>query len=253
MILSMAPLALSLESDGDQPSLVVSGHVDETNVDRLVTVLDHLVEENERCVSLDLADVTSIDETALSCLAESADTFSKRQKRLRIKDASNAVQQTLDRHIMMDLFCCERKCTGHACELTAQFCRTEVFTLPNEPANCSEARRRVRQVAESVGLGGNWLRDVIVAVGEAVANAIKHGGIGSKDDSFTVSCIASPKQISISVSDSGSGFSPKELPTFEDALFRESGRGVYCMNALMDEVSFNFESGTSVRLVKYMA
>jgi anti-sigma regulatory factor (Ser/Thr protein kinase)/ABC-type transporter Mla MlaB component len=250
MALGIAPLSLSLESNGKQPSLIVSGHVDETNIDRLVTVLDHLAEEHERCVSLDLAEVPSIDATALECLAESAGTFSGRRRRLHIKDASDAVQQSLDRHLLMDIFCCEAECAGHACEIAARVCHMDLFTLPSEPACCSEARNRVKQVAESAGLVGNWLRDVMVAVGEAVSNAIRHGSVGADNGSFTVSCIANPERISISVSDSGPGFCIEDVPTFEDALFREHGRGIHCMNALMDEVSFSFEGGTSVRLVK---
>jgi len=249
--LGVAPLSLSLESGGNKPSLVVSGHVDETNIDRLVTVLDHLVEEHERCVSLDLAEVASIDTTALGYLVESAGTFTERRRRLHIKDASHAVQEKLDRHLLMDLFCCEAECAGHTCEIASRVCRMDLFTLPSEPVNCGEARVRVRQVAESVGLGGNWLRDVMVAVGEAVSNAVRHGS-SSADDTFTVSCIANPERISISVSDSGPGFTIDDVPAFEDALFRENGRGIHCMNALMDEVSFSFEGGTSVRLVKRM-
>ena len=250
MALSIAPLSLTLESDGNQPSLVVSGHVDETNIDRLVTVLDHLVEEHEHCVSLDLTDVASIDATALGCLAESAGTFSERRRRLHLKDASDAVQQSLDRHLLMDILCSEPECAGHACEIAARICRMDLFTLPSDAAYCREARDRVRQVAESAGLGGNWLRDVLLAVGEAVSNAIRHGSIGADDSSFTVSCIANPERISISVSDNGPGFRIQDIPNFEDALFREHGRGIHCMNVLMDEVGFSFEGGTSVRLVK---
>lgn len=250
MALGVAPLSLSLDSGGKQPSLIVSGHVDETNIDRLVTVLDHLVEEHERCVSLDLADVTSIDAIALGHLAESANTFSERRRRLHIKGASHAVRQSLDRHLLMDLFCCEPECAGRACEITARICRMDLFTLPSDPLYCREARNRVSQVAESVGLGGNWLRDVMIAVGEAISNAVRHGSAGVDDSSFTVSCIANPERISISVSDSGPGFRLEDVPAFEDALFREHGRGIHCMTALMDEVSFSFEGGTSVRLVK---
>ena len=46
------------------------------------------------------------------------------------------------------------------------------------------------------------------------------------------------------------GFRLEDVPRFEDALFKEHGRGIHCMTALMDEVSFSFEGGTSVRLVK---
>ena len=250
MAINSAPLSLSLESDGIQPSLVVSGQVDETNVYRLVKVLDHLVEEHERCISLDLTDVASIDMTALGCLAESANAFNEKQRRLHLKDVSGAVQQSIDRHLLRDLFCCEVECAGRACEVAASACQMDLFTLPSELACCHEARNRVMQVAESVGLDGDWLRDVMLAVGEAITNAVRHGHSGEPDSTFTVSCIANPERVSISVSDNGAGFSMGDIPTFEEALLMEHGRGVYCMNALMDEVSFSFECGTSVRLVK---
>lgn len=253
MALNAAPLSLSLNSDGHQPALVVSGQVDETNVYRLVTVLDHLVDEHERCVSLDLTEVESIDTAALGYLAESAGAFTERQRRLHIKDASNAVQQTLDRHLLMDLFCSEPECAGRACQITAQACRMDLFTLPSDPCRCREARNRVKEVAESAGLGGNWLRDVMVAVGEAVTNSINHGHSGDEDSTFTVSCLANSERISISVSDNGPGFRIDEVPTFDDFLMGEHGRGIHCMNALMDEVSYSFEGGTSVRLVKRVA
>ena len=253
MALSMAPLSLSLMSDGNQPSLVVSGQVDETNIYRLVTVLDHLVDEHERCVSLDLSDVDSIDATALGCLAESAGAFSEKQRRLHLKDVSIAVQQSLDRHLLMELLCCEPECAGHACELAARTCRMDLFTLPSDPSYCREARNRITRVAEAAGLGGNWLRDVMLAVGEAIANAIRHGHSGEMDSSFTVSCLANSERISVSVSDNGRGFRMDRLPSFEDVLMLEHGRGIHCMKALMDEVNFSFEGGTSVRLVKHVA
>lgn len=250
MAYSMAPLSLSFKSDGDLRSLVVSGQVDHSNVDRLVTVLDYLVDEEERCVSLDLADVHSIDSTALSCLTESASQLSEKQLRLHVSDASPAVQDCLDSHLLGDVICSKEQCSGQCCDLAAQSCRIDLFTLPSDTSYCREARNRIRAVAESAGLGGDWLRDVLMAAGEAVTNAIRHGHSGQQDSSFTVGCYASSERISISVSDSGPGFCPQDLPTFEDALFAEHGRGIHCMNSLMDAVVFSFDSGTTIRLIK---
>ena len=250
MAVDAAPLSLSLQSDGVQPSLVVKGQVDETNVYRLVTVLDHLVEEHAQCISLDLGDVASIDLPALECLAESAGAFTEKQRRLHLKDASDCVQQSIDRHLLGNVFCCEHECAGRACQLNHSACSMDLFTLPSEPSCCREARNRVKHVAESAGLGGNWLRDVMLAVGEAITNAIRHGHSGQPDSCFTVSCIANSERIAVSISDSGPGFQMSDVPTFEEALMLEHGRGVHCMNALMDEVTYSFEGGTSVRLVK---
>lgn len=248
-----ALLSLSLKSDGDQPSLVVSGQVDHSNVYRLVTVLDYLVDEHERCVSLNLADVQSIDSTALGCLTESASQLSEKQRRLHVSNASCAVRKSLDQHLLGDLICKEETCTGQCCEIAARACRIDLFTLPSETSCCREARARVKSIAEAAGLGGDWLRDVMMAVGEAVTNAIRHGHSGSPDSSFTVGCHASSERICVSVSDNGPGFCPDALPTFEDTLFAESGRGIYCMNSLMDDVKFSFDGGTTIRLVKAIA
>ena len=250
MALEAAPMSLSLQSDGSQPSLVVSGHVDETNIYRLVTVLDHLVEEHEHCVSLDLGEVESIDSTALGCLADSAGALGEQRRHLHLKQASGAVRRCLNRHPLGDLFCLEEQCLGHRCEAAARACRMEVFNLPSDPACCREARNRVMRVAEEVGLEGQWLRDVMLAVGEAASNAVSHGHSGLEDSSFTVSCHATSDRISVSVSDNGPGFRLEDTPSFEQALFAEHGRGIICMNSLMDEVNFTFDGGTTVRLVK---
>lgn len=244
------PLSLSLKADGDQPSLVVSGQVDHSNVYRLVTVLDYLVDEHRRCVSLNLADVHSIDTTALGCLAESATQLSEKQRRLHVTDASRAVQKSLDSHPLGDLICVEEKCTEQCCQMASQACQIDLFTLPSDTSYCREARQRVKGVAEAAGLGGNVIRDVLMAVGEAVSNAVRHGHSGADDSSFTVGCYASAERMCVSVSDNGPGFSPDDLPSFEDVLFLEHGRGIHCIRSLMDEVSFNFDGGTTIRLVK---
>jgi anti-sigma regulatory factor (Ser/Thr protein kinase)/anti-anti-sigma regulatory factor len=246
-------MSLSLQSDGNRPSLAISGHVDETNVYRLVTVLDHLVEEHDRCVSLDLSELESINTTALGYLAESAGVLSERRRRLHLREASGDVRRCLHRHPLGELFCLEEQCLGHDCEIAARACLMEVFDLPSDPACCREARHRVLRVAREAGLEDQWLRDVMLALGEAVANAVRHGHSGQDDSSFTVSCLASSDRISVSVSDSGPGFRLADRPSYDETLLAESGRGIHCMNSLVDDVSFSFDGGTTVRLVKHFA
>jgi serine/threonine-protein kinase RsbW len=126
----------------------------------------------------------------------------------------------------------------------------DVFTLTSVSTNCREARTRVDRVAQAMGMSGGARADVMLAVGEAVANAIKHGNASNPEGSFTVCCMAAESTLYISVNDPGPGFRPAELPAIEDAPFRECGRGVHCINAVMDEVSFDFSHGTTVRMVK---
>ncbi|MGQ9454801.1 MAG: ATP-binding protein [Armatimonadota bacterium] len=127
----------------------------------------------------------------------------------------------------------------------------DVFTLPAATEYCRQARSRVEQLACSAGVSDKVKSDLVLAVGEAVTNAIEHGSKNTPNSFFTVRCLATPKRVCVSVSDNGPGFNPDELPSLVDAQLRERGRGIHCILALMDEVRFEFASGTSVRMVKF--
>ena len=153
----------------------------------------------------------------------------------------------LNRLQLTELFCnhaqCQRPsgldCCGHACKVWAM----DVFSFPSLLVHVHEARNRVDRVAEAVGFSQCGRSDITLAVGEAIANAIKYGANGDEDAVFTISCIATAERLCVSVSDTGPGFDPQALPLFEEALFMESGRGVHCMNSVMNEVTFDFQGG----------
>lgn len=248
------PLTVTLDFDGHQPSIAVVGRADYSSISSVVGVLDRLAKEHEHCVSLDLGGVESMDAGALEGLAGSACVFRDRRKRLHLKNASDAVLDLLDKHLLTDLFCVKSsqswECNPRACGIAEAPWDIDVFTLPCLPDVCHEARTRVDRVAEAVGFAPCKRSDVMLAVGEAVANAVSYGQPVDEVGGFTVSCIATSEKLCVSVSDRGLGFCPENIPTLEDALVLEHGRGIHCMRAVMDEVDFYFGLGTTVRMVK---
>ena len=248
MAIDTAHLGLSLRSDENRPLLAISGHVVESDVNRIVSALDHLTEEHQQCVSLDFSEVDGIDAAAIHCLADTAGCRTQPKRRLHFRQASEEIRRCLDQHPLSDLFCFEERC--YASNPPQASCRMDVFSLPSDTDYCREARRRIRDVARQAGLDDDSISDVLLAVGEAVANAIRHGHSGRDDSEFTVSCLATPEKLSVSVSDSGPGFVPDPQAPREVSWFAESGRGIGCMRSLVDEVSFSFNGGTTVRLVK---
>lgn len=136
-------------------------------------------------------------------------------------------------------------------EATPEQSLIDVFTLPAATKYCRQARSRIEQLARSAGVSDKVKSDLVLAVGEAVTNAIEHGSKNTPNGSFTVRCLATPKRVCVSVSDNGPGFNPDELPNPVDAPLCDRGRGIHCILALMDEVRFEFASGTSVRMVKF--
>ena len=249
-----APLIVDLDLDGNQPSLTVTGKANQSNIGNLADVLDRLADEHSRCVALDLDGLESIDSAAIERLARSAVVFRDHRKRLRLRRASGEVHGVFDRLMISDVFCLKKQC-GHkrhpdSCGFAREAWALDVFTLPCQMPNCHEARSRVDCVADAVGFGACRRNDVMLAVGEAVANAGEYGRSASEESYFTVSCLVTPHKLSVSVGDHGPGFCVDDLPDSPRETFLERGRGIYCMNAVMDEVGFSFDHGTTVRMVK---
>lgn len=252
---NVAPISICVDSEKARPSIKVSGHANRSNITKIVDVLDQVANADKRCVSLHLGDLESIDHIAVQHLAVSAGMLKSRNRRFYLESASEAVSQTLNRLQLTELFCshseCLHPCSPECCCHASKTWEMDVFSFPSDLGRSREARERIDRVAESVGFNKNKRGDVALAVGEAVINAIKYGSKDQQDAMVTVTCIATSEKIRVTIHDNGPGFSLDNIPSFEDALFAESGRGVHCMNAVMDEVSFDFTSGTTVRMTKF--
>jgi len=93
---------------------------------------------------------------------------------------------------------------------------------------------------------------VELALQEALANAVRHGckGDATKHIQCVVTC-DSNQEVVIVVRDPGSGFDPTAVPDplEGDNVFKTSGRGVFLINQLMDEVAFR-DGGREVQMRK---
>ncbi len=97
----------------------------------------------------------------------------------------------------------------------------------------------------------------VLAVREAVMNAVLHGNKERPDTSVSVDYRLGEGRVEISVCDQGEGFDPGTLgdPLSAENLLSEGGRGVYLMRQFMDEVRFSFPDGggTCISLVKNLS
>lgn len=93
---------------------------------------------------------------------------------------------------------------------------------------------------------------VAISVIEACTNAIQHGHHADGKRLVHLSFEMQEDSLIVVVTDEGQGFDPAlagELPPPD--LLATRGRGIYIMRTMMDEVAFDFSSGTCVRLVKH--
>ncbi|MEJ0054656.1 MAG: ATP-binding protein [Bacteroidota bacterium] len=95
--------------------------------------------------------------------------------------------------------------------------------------------------------------NIMIAVTEAVNNAIKHGNNNDTSKNVTLTLSMEETTIKFRVEDQGAGFNYANLPdpTSPENLEKPGGRGIFLMKHLSDEVDFK-EGGRVVELSFYM-
>lgn len=94
--------------------------------------------------------------------------------------------------------------------------------------------------------------DVVVALDEAIVNAIKHGNGYDAAKLVTIEAEFTASAAQFTISDEGPGFSEQDVPDpcAPENLLRPSGRGLLLIRSIMDEVSYNAQ-GNVLTMVKY--
>ncbi|HET6179446.1 MAG TPA: ATP-binding protein [Candidatus Sulfotelmatobacter sp.] len=133
-------------------------------------------------------------------------------------------------------------------------CKLDV-TIPANPNAISGVVDGVMQIARQMRCAVGHEFQVELALREALANAIVHGC--NNDPSKKVECCVACTESSdvvIVVRDPGEGFVSSAVPNPVAAENLESthGRGIYLINQLMDEVSFE-RNGAEIRMRKAAA
>lgn len=126
------------------------------------------------------------------------------------------------------------------------------MTIPAEPTAISTVSEGLERVLREKGWNEDDVIRVDLAVREALANAIRHGC--GNDRSKQVQCCVTyeePGEVVVVIRDPGPGFNAAALPDpmAAENLFRSSGRGVFLINQLMDEVGFR-DGGREVEMRK---
>ena len=121
--------------------------------------------------------------------------------------------------------------------------RRHAFTAELEQV--SVARHAIRDWLSELGVGALPASDVLLAAGEAIANAVEHAGAASVELELAGGVGASPGAIRLVIRDDGRWKDPVVSP--------HRGRGFGLMRSLMDECAVQrTEGGTVVRLVHHV-
>ena len=125
--------------------------------------------------------------------------------------------------------------------------------VPSIMENIRMIESFIDNAKEKFDLDDDIYGNIMIAVTEAVNNAIKHGNSGNKSKNVYLSLFLEDSLIKFIVEDEGSGFNYESLPdpTAPENLEKPGGRGIFLMKHLSDEVEFK-NNGSVVELSFYM-
>lgn len=129
----------------------------------------------------------------------------------------------------------------------------ETIQLPSVLASVETVEQRAEAFAKRAGFDEDTGCQVAMVTREAAANAILHGNKSDAAKMVTVSFDLSADALTIQLADEGGGFDESAVPDplSPEGLLRSSGRGIFLMRAIMDEVHFRqLHPGTEITLVK---
>ena len=121
--------------------------------------------------------------------------------------------------------------------------------IESKIANLRIVEKAIDEISTELGLKKDNYGKILVSTLEAVNNAIVHGNKANESKIVEIEFSYQRKTLKVSVSDEGTGFKPKEVPdpTKPENIQNLSGRGVFLMSKLADEIEFN-EQGNKVTM-----
>jgi serine/threonine-protein kinase RsbW len=127
--------------------------------------------------------------------------------------------------------------------------KEENLQINSDSQNIHLVEKVIDEICEEFKLNEDRYGNILIAVTEAVNNAIHHGNQNNPDKKVTLWYHLEPGGIIFSIQDEGSGFDYINLPdpTAPENIDKINGRGIFLMTNLSDEIKF-CQNGKEVQL-----
>lgn len=121
--------------------------------------------------------------------------------------------------------------------------------ISSKSENIILVERMIEDVCDLFNISEDYYGNILVALTEAVNNAIYHGNAANPKKNIDIYFKSFPDHVSFIVKDEGKGFNYNNLPdpTNPENIEKPNGRGVFLMRNLADKVSFE-DNGSKVVL-----
>lgn len=125
----------------------------------------------------------------------------------------------------------------------------QALKINSNTQNLRLVERLIEDVCDVYNVNDGCYGNMLIAVTEAVNNAIHHGNKNNPEKMVKIGFESEDNMLVFSVSDEGTGFDHLSLPDPTDPMNIDklSGRGVFLMTSLSDSIRFE-EGGQKVFL-----
>ncbi len=121
--------------------------------------------------------------------------------------------------------------------------------LPSRIDSMHRVEAMIDDIGTSLGLGDDIKNNMLVAVSEAVKNAIELGNKNNLSQSVLLQVDKKESEVIFTIKDQGEGFDFNNVadPTDPANIEKITGRGIFLMKALADSVEFS-DNGSKVAI-----
>jgi serine/threonine-protein kinase RsbW len=129
------------------------------------------------------------------------------------------------------------------------------YTLDSTLETVNSAEEEATRFATEAGLAEDEVLSIGMAVREAAVNAVLHGNAYDPAKKVTLELKSNSRDLTIAIRDQGKGLDVASIPDpcAPENLLKQSGRGIFLMRSLMDEVQISpSQTGTVVKLIKHI-
>ena len=124
------------------------------------------------------------------------------------------------------------------------------LTIDSKLESICAIEKMIDEISDEIKISSDIYGKILIATIEAVNNSIVHGNKLNPEKKVFVEVFYETPNLHISIMDQGTGFNFSTVPdpTTPENIENISGRGVFLMKKLADNLIFN-DTGTQVELI----
>ena len=125
-------------------------------------------------------------------------------------------------------------------------------TFKSDTKYLKDIRTFISMVTNKAGFSKEDNDNILLAVGEACTNVMRHAYCGDTTKDIIINCEEDKEKLTISITDFGKKPDVSKLECSHKEKLRRGGYGVICIKSIMDDVSYDLspEKGTILKLIK---